>query len=1734
MGGGVVKAVVALAVVAAMTSVARAEEPGELRDVRGFDLSGDAQVIGPDETVGLFQGSPAYRQVLLRWPEPEGQELALTLEYSGAVEHRRFDFRPTSGYLNAPGVFGEWSLCLNGHAVWTGNLAPYLFNGEVPGEPHRDSSGQPVDGCWRTCGFGVCDLAYSSGGSSGDVELLGSGGALVQFGYPGNSPTGGNPCMLPNDPSLAWRARLDPPAQVDRAFMVKKPDGSTWRFNEVPLTLRWPGYFYNMNEGPRAFRLSSATGLTGAFEAHINYEYADSGAGKCAFLHPTAVHVTDQAGRSMEIRVELASGGGSCEVTVLGSTSPRMQWLEFTARTYVDPSLHVRRSHLFDLDSWTDRAGLVTRFRYENDDREEAFPTNCSDSLQIRARRLAGANYPAGGSSTYLYVPLPMTRPSCPDARFRYQDSAWRSTGRTPALHPMARRVEVRESAGAAPVQTVDFVYSWNSSPSEGDPLESESYRYHTLVSLNRPGPPLPHPVRPLSLAGAPGVSVDYEFFKIPHQPQTHGGPSYNRWAPRELTASVTLASGETHTLLSGYDAVPSGTGYSGTLMPVSRTYRVTSALGTASYAVAYGYDSLARVTYFTDAAGARHELEYDEQPSLHSPWSGTGRYAVRLLARERVTSVSTGTLLSENWNEREPVFGRVMASHRRLDPGRVAHRTYAYDPQAPWRVARSDGPGGELAEFSYGAELIPNTLGWAGSPGEEVPARISLHPDAQGTRVFFQGFDGEGRLLRTADGSGHMTSRGFDGDGRLNTLAFPGDVMTGPPPPDGGKLQPQLPPYDLTPWPSGVRTYLDAPGNSSVRSTFYSAMSDSLPTQALRDGLGRLRLRRFLGGAGGAAESYEYDAFGRLATAHDLAGGAWSYAHDELGRMISTSDPEGHSSQFDFHTVPGLSTWGVVLEPAIPSGYFEARIAHMAGGAGAIRAVDAAGRLRVTALLPMGSNAPVGLSSYEYDEAGNMASLHGPDGSTTRADYDMAGHLRHVGGAGGRARTWIYDLAGRPAFAQDENGAGGGTWAYFRYDATGRLLEEGTASASSESQLQALADAGQLPPGASWLFRFGYDSPTDPNGEGALTRVVTRLSGGLVDAVDFQHDPRGRVTRKDLSFAGLAVPLTVGYAYDRQGRRTSVLLPSGRTLKLTYDPALGGLAGISLGSRPLVSVTTDPAGRPVQLQNGAVSEERQYGPSGQLAVLNARVNGLARFSEVFEQDVDGRLVNRAALTDSRWEVSRDEAARLARLRFSDELGTPSLEYRHNAAGDLDSVSSDLVGHRARWSGRRLVEWTRSPLGRDLFSYDPHGNLVRRVRLLGVDTLGTLDLRWSVRNELLAVIGSAGGRADSVAYVYDAWGRRSRKTRAGSVTFFLRDESGELLAEIDSGGGTVREYVRASGRLYGAIESDGSYSGYVQDGLGSARLGVGQDGAVRFRQDFLPYGELSQAQYGERPSIGYLGAEQDAETGFCYLKQRYYDPGTARFLSPDPLRSAGLPEYAYALGDPLTFSDPGGLAPDGVDSELKPAFSLPEIVVRASGLAREGLIHWVLLRLARTLQGGDDFLEPGRSRTPSDLLPPGPAREIARDLGGRIESAVEALRRGGNPTLGLARVPGISAMTGAAGAALRHTLIAHELIALAKVAPAIDRMQGLTPAQRDALRLKAGVVLLSELTLDSFTVLALSLVPEGARHAETLGGLLEGRGAISDYADRLLEQIVPGYDDVSVIGDLTGDSGDDP
>jgi RHS repeat-associated protein len=77
---------------------------------------------------------------------------------------------------------------------------------------------------------------------------------------------------------------------------------------------------------------------------------------------------------------------------------------------------------------------------------------------------------------------------------------------------------------------------------------------------------------------------------------------------------------------------------------------------------------------------------------------------------------------------------------------------------------------------------------------------------------------------------------------------------------------------------------------------------------------------------------------------------------------------------------------------------------------------------------------------------------------------------------------------------------------------------------------------------------------------------------------------------------------------------------------------------------------------------------------------------------------------------------------------------------------------------------------------------------------------------------------------------------------------------------------------------------------------------------------YTPYGLPAGRTGTATTPFAYAGQYTDAETGFQWLRARYYDPATANFLSIDPLEVLTRQGYGYAGGNPITNVDPLGLS----------------------------------------------------------------------------------------------------------------------------------------------------------------------------------------------------------------------------
>ena len=123
---------------------------------------------------------------------------------------------------------------------------------------------------------------------------------------------------------------------------------------------------------------------------------------------------------------------------------------------------------------------------------------------------------------------------------------------------------------------------------------------------------------------------------------------------------------------------------------------------------------------------------------------------------------------------------------------------------------------------------------------------------------------------------------------------------------------------------------------------------------------------------------------------------------------------------------------------------------------------------------------------------------------------------------------------------------------------------------------------------------------------------------------------------------------------------------------------------------------------------------------------------------------------------------------------------------------------------------------------------------------------------------------------------------------------------------------------------YQVINSAWTPSFYGYDGFGSVRQLTNTSGAITDTYEYDAFGNLLNKTGTTPNNYLYRGEQYDSDLGLYYLRTRYYNPLTGRFMSRDPnedkLYDANgnpidpqvLHKYLYANGDPVNGIDPTG------------------------------------------------------------------------------------------------------------------------------------------------------------------------------------------------------------------------------
>ena len=610
---------------------------------------------------------------------------------------------------------------------------------------------------------------------------------------------------------------------------------------------------------------------------------------------------------------------------------------------------------------------------------------------------------------------------------------------------------------------------------------------------------------------------------------------------------------------------------------------------------------------------------------------------------------------------------------------------------------------------------------------------------------------------------------------------------------------------------------------------------------------------------------TYAYDPAGRMTSVVDGKSQTTSYAYDEVGNQTSVTDPKLHATQQGYDARRRLTKTTYNDLTTTQYGYDgPGNLTSVTDQAGNVvqYTYDDANQLHTV----VQSNHPDpahNTTVYGYDAKGNLNGLTDANTHTTQNVFDVLSQLKTETMPAGQTQTRNYDPAGNLASLIDYNGH---TTTY-TYDKLNRLLTKIPDPALNEPTVTFTYTATgkrESMTDASGTTNYTYDN---------LDRLKTKATPQ--GTLTYSYDAAGNVASMASNNAN---GVSVAYTYDNLNRLATVVdnrLPVGQnTTQYGYDPA-SNLATVTYPNGLSSSFTYDDLNRLKALNN----YQYTLGPTGN------RQSATEPNSRTLNWTYDGiyRLTNET--------ITSDPSSKNGSIGYGlDPVG--------NRLSETSTLAGISTGSTTFDANDRLSTET----------YDNNGNALAS---------GARTFTYDSENRLKSANSGA------ISLVYDGDGNRVSKTVNGVTTSYLVDDRNptdyaQVVEELVNGAVT-RTYTYGLQRinLNQLVSGTRTPSFYGYDGLDSVRLLADATGAVTDQYDYDAWGNAINTVGSTPNAYLYRGEQYDTDLGLYYLRARYFNPVTGRFLSRDPGQgNAQDPlaqhKYLYAQDDPVDLIDPTG------------------------------------------------------------------------------------------------------------------------------------------------------------------------------------------------------------------------------
>ena len=565
-------------------------------------------------------------------------------------------------------------------------------------------------------------------------------------------------------------------------------------------------------------------------------------------------------------------------------------------------------------------------------------------------------------------------------------------------------------------------------------------------------------------------------------------------------------------------------------------------------------------------------------------------------------------------------------------------------------------------------------------------------------------------------------------------------------------------------------------------------------------------------------------------------------------------------------------------------------------------------------------------ITKYFYNNGGiqtkmetGLNSANDSDYMTTNYAYDAWGHLVNTTDSTGyNSGTTTYDLNGNVLTVTDANG----NVTTNTYDALNRVLTVNTVCDDSSKNVSKSYTYNNM----GWMTKKSSNGTETSIEYDALGRVTKEWGPNFKGY--FYEGVSNYVEEQLVGYAHLLLYSVTNYEYDAEMRIVKVLESNTETASYTYD-ANGNKTSETQANGVVSTYTYNSANKITNLitksSNSTISEyEYSYYLDGSDACKVRKESGIIE-TRSYEYDGLKRLTEEAVTTGSSTDTYAYEYDDYGNRSKMTATGSETYEtvYDYTTNGKytallqketktVDGTSEEIVANGLATSPADLLTTDNSDVEETVYTYDANGNQIIKTADGKTET-NTYDC-------LNQLIGFTDGET-TASYTYDVDGLRLSKTVDGKTTEHVWDGNQQLVADVlDSELYSANCYLRGTNLVATYSYQNGEKSGYTyytQNAHGDVVNLTDSTGAITKSYTYDAFGVEKNIDDTDTNAFRYCGEYYDSESGTIYLRARYYNPITGRFISRDSY--AGKKEdplslnlYTYCYNNPLIYIDPSG------------------------------------------------------------------------------------------------------------------------------------------------------------------------------------------------------------------------------